>query len=212
MRSSQRAPRFAVLVLSCLRRLRTVHPEPGGDAVVRATVRTLHPGLHPGLRSVPSRLDGAVDVGYVLDDGNPGADVRLTAVLAVALVCAPTSTGAQPVDAPPDAPPESTPESTPEPIPGGHLRLFSSPGVLRLLEGPSAGRTFVVPPLSHVLDPVQWSVLDDELKRLQTAEVRLTAENGSLRATAKEWQPGWKILLSTLVVGLAGGVYLGSKF
>lgn len=111
---------------------------------------------------------------------------RLALVVALLTVTAPRDAGAEP-----------------EPMPNEHVRVTTGDAELHLL----GGRVLVVPQLSHVLAPIAWDKLDAEVRRLQEAEVRLTAENNSLRKTAKEWQPGWKVLLGTLVAGAALGGY-----
>lgn len=62
-----------------------------------------------------------------------------------------------------------------------------------------------------ITTPDARSALDIEWKRLQDAEVRLAAENTSLRSSANAWTPGWITLTSAIVTGLAGGIYLGTK-
>lgn len=69
-----------------------------------------------------------------------------------------------------------------------------------------SGKSRRVPPGRFVDEP-RWSLLDAELRRLQTVETRITAENAELRKTAKSWRPGWKILASTLIAGVALGAY-----
>ncbi len=63
----------------------------------------------------------------------------------------------------------------------------------------------------YYYDEPEWSLLDTEIRRLQTAETRLTAENKSLRDTASGWTPGWRTLLGAVVTGVALGVYLDHK-
>lgn len=94
-----------------------------------------------------------------------------------------------------------------EPLPTPHVVLDSGPGVL---DAPN-GRSYFLPVGTHILDGLSWQKQDDEVRRLQELETRLTAENASLRETASGWQPGWKLMLATLVVGVAGGVYIHSK-
>jgi hypothetical protein len=66
------------------------------------------------------------------------------------------------------------------------------------------GQEFRFPP-GHFLNDPTYSVLDDELRRLQDSETRLKAENQSLRGAIAGWQPGW---LTTVVVFI-GGAALG---
>lgn len=53
-----------------------------------------------------------------------------------------------------------------------------------------------------------WGKLDTEVKRLQDAETRLGAENGSLRKSLAESGPGWGtvgLALGTLLAGILAG-------
>lgn len=93
------------------------------------------------------------------------------------------------------------------PMPTPQLRLTTGDGIL---QAPS-GLRYRIPLGSHIMNPDAWSEHDLEMRRLQELEVRLSAENKSMRATAKEWQPGWKVLLGAAVVGLSGGFYLHSR-
>lgn len=104
------------------------------------------------------------------------------------------------------AEPPTTPEAA-EQLPTPHVRLTTGPGTLRT----NAGRLFDLPVMTHVLAPPAWDKLDAEMKRLQDAETRLTAENKSLRAQAGGWRPGWRLIATTLVVGTALGAYGRSK-
>jgi len=61
------------------------------------------------------------------------------------------------------------------------------------------------------MDESTWSRLDTEMRRLQDAETRLTAENESLRESANEIGFGWYALGAALVVGFAGGLYVGLR-
>lgn len=92
-------------------------------------------------------------------------------------------------------------------LPRPHVELTSGDAIVTTV----GGIKFRVPQGSHIIVPESYSLLDAEMKRLQEQEVRLTAENKSLRKTAAGWQPGWKILLSTAVVALATGAYYGAK-
>jgi len=67
-------------------------------------------------------------------------------------------------------------------------------------------------PPGHFVDGATWSRLDAELRRAHDAETRLAAENKSLRGAVSGWQPGWKTLAVALAAGIAGGVYVHSKF
>lgn len=65
-------------------------------------------------------------------------------------------------------------------------------------------RCITLPP-GRFLDEDTWQRIDAEHRRLQNAETRLDAENRSLHDSVSGWQPGWKILVGTLVLGFAGG-------
>ena len=65
-------------------------------------------------------------------------------------------------------------------------------------------------PPGYFFDEDAYKLLDTEVRRLQDSEMRLGAENKSLRNTAEGWQPGWKILASAVVLGLVGGWYIHS--
>lgn len=95
----------------------------------------------------------------------------------------------------------------PRPLPRPATSLDTGDGVIRM----PGGFEFHVPRGSLILQPDARSAMDLETKRLQDAETRLEAENRSLKKTAAEWQPGWKLLLSATLVGLVGGAYLGYK-
>lgn len=65
-----------------------------------------------------------------------------------------------------------------------------------------AGSTLALPPRVMIVTEDGWQALDDEVRRLQEAEVRLQAENASLRASASPGGPGWGTL--ALVVSAFG--------
>lgn len=73
-----------------------------------------------------------------------------------------------------------------------------------------AGLELRVPPGFYVPAPA-WAALDLELKRSQTAETRLQAENQSLRASAKDDSgPGWGSVIaigSALAAGMIAGAW-----
>src|SRR5689334_9371519 len=62
-------------------------------------------------------------------------------------------------------------------------------------------------PPGYYLDEDTWNKLDVEVKRLQEQEIRLAAENKSLRASASGWYPGWRFVAAALVVGIGVGAY-----
>lgn len=66
-------------------------------------------------------------------------------------------------------------------------------------------------PPGYFYDEATHAALDVEVKRLQTVETRLTAENESLRSTLSTWQPPTYLLVTTFVIGLGLGAYLVSK-
>lgn len=96
-------------------------------------------------------------------------------------------------------------------LPSEHV-VVESPGVRVVVPKDDGPRIFGLPIGSHIVAPPAWDRLDVELKRLQEKETRIEAENKSLRETAKSWQPGWKVVLSTLIVGVIGGAYVGTRF
>lgn len=108
----------------------------------------------------------------------------------------------------PSAAADPAPAETPTlPAPGRvpHL-IMRAP---RLLCKPAEGDQPAVcrdVPAGRFLDEPAWQTLDTEIRRLQTAETRLTAENKSLRGSLSTWQPGWRTMLVTFVVGAAAGV------
>jgi hypothetical protein len=65
-------------------------------------------------------------------------------------------------------------------------------------------------PPGYFLDEATRGALDIEMKRLQDAETRLTAENTSLTASVG-WAPGWYTLAVTLAAGIALGWYAHDK-
>lgn len=104
-------------------------------------------------------------------------------------------------DAPP-APCEAFPPPvTHEPDLAGPVR-FRTPSAV-VTEG---GASLRLPAGYFLVDPL-WTSWELELRRLQDAETRLAAENESLRRSAEEWQPGWKLLAGAVLTGLAAGAY-----
>lgn len=67
----------------------------------------------------------------------------------------------------------------------------------------TAGGSSITLPPGFFLDEIKHAALDAELRRLQDAETRLSAENVSFRAQAPGWQPGWKTILTTVIVSMA---------
>jgi hypothetical protein len=63
-------------------------------------------------------------------------------------------------------------------------------------------------PDGRFIDETSWQGIDTKRKLLEDALTRSDAENKSLRESAKGWRPGWITLTSTLLTGIAVGVYL----
>jgi hypothetical protein len=72
------------------------------------------------------------------------------------------------------------------------------------------GSNLRLPP-GYFIDEPGWQAKNAEMKRLQEQEVRLAAENKSLRDDADDISFGWYVVASALVVGFGAGIYLGSK-
>ncbi len=70
------------------------------------------------------------------------------------------------------------------------------------------GSSLRLPPGYFLEEPV-WSALDTEMKRLQEREIRLNAENRSLRDSAKEISFGWYALGAVIVAGFTAGYLYG---
>ncbi len=64
-------------------------------------------------------------------------------------------------------------------------------------------------PGRFLVEPL-WQKQDEEFKRLQEQEIRLTAENKSLRKSAEEFP--WLPVSLGVAVGIAVGTYIGLKF
>lgn len=99
-------------------------------------------------------------------------------------------------------------DAVPFPPPVTHEVDLAGPVRLRT---PSAvvtegGASLRLPAGYYLAEPL-WNTWELELKRLQTAEVRLTAENDSLRKSAAGWSPGWRTLATALLVGMVAGGY-----
>ncbi len=105
------------------------------------------------------------------------------------------------------------------------LLVFLSPLLARTAAGDPAGPLHLETPSSvqtdggtslrlppgYFVEERVWSDLDLEMRRLQDAETRLTAENTSLRGAAAGWQPGWVTLTVTLAAGIVLGAYIDHK-
>jgi len=76
-----------------------------------------------------------------------------------------------------------------------------------------AGSEVLLPPGVHLPEPV-WLALDAEMRRLQDAETRLTAENASLKASLDKGGllTTLKWLGAALLVGAAAGATAGYYF
>jgi hypothetical protein len=75
----------------------------------------------------------------------------------------------------------------------------------------TGGADLQLPP-GYFLDERTYTHLDDELRRLQVQEARLTAENGSLAKTVSSWQPGWVTVALAVATGATIGWYVKSQF
>lgn len=107
-----------------------------------------------------------------------------------ALACAPSGAAADP-----GAPSVAT----------GPLHLKSTSRVVT-----DGGSRLTLEPGYYLTEP-QWVELDGEVKRLQDQGTRLTVENQVMRAALQRWQPGWRSVAITLVVGVTIGAYVGGK-
>lgn len=79
------------------------------------------------------------------------------------------------------------------------------------LEGRTPGGVDLRLPPGYFLDEAKYRRDEVELKRLQDAETRLTAENASFRESAKAWSPPFWLLGTAFAVGAATGVYVVLK-
>jgi hypothetical protein len=72
------------------------------------------------------------------------------------------------------------------------------------------GTTFRVPP-GRFTEQSRWIALDSEMRRLQGAEIVLTAENRSLRESAAEPDGvGWRLFGVVVLLALGGGFVAGA--
>lgn len=81
-----------------------------------------------------------------------------------------------------------------------HLRM-RDPSTLHTYKGD----VFKLPP-GRFLDEPTFDMLDDEFKRLQDQETRLTAENESYKKSMAGWKPGWLTLTIATLSGVASGI------
>ncbi len=105
-----------------------------------------------------------------------------------------------PLEEPPAAPP-----AAPLDLGGRYLHLRSRAHVKT--EG---GSELDIEP-GYYVPEASWLMLDGKYRELENDNTRKDAENKSLREKMSGWQPGWKTLAMTLVVGFAGGVYARGK-
>lgn len=89
-----------------------------------------------------------------------------------------------------------------DPAPGVRLRMRDDSTLVL-----KSGHELALPP-GRFIEEMEFEKWEIELKRLQDAETRLTAENDTLHKLTESWQPGWKTLAITLASGIAIGVYL----
>ncbi len=112
--------------------------------------------------------------------------------LAVSLILLASSAGADPI-------------TPPSPLPDTALdRVLHVKTPFQII---SEGGTNIHVPPGYVLNEPQWGSLDTELRRLQDAETRLSAENDSLRDSAGVGPWTWIIGAASAVVG----IILGAK-
>ena len=96
----------------------------------------------------------------------------------------------------------------PVPLPQGHVRLTLGEGTLTTYEGSQ----YVLPLGTHILTYDTWQLLDNEVRRLQEQETRLSAENKSLKKSADNWNLGWYGVAAGALIGVAAGIYVGLKY
>jgi hypothetical protein len=89
-----------------------------------------------------------------------------------------------------------------DPAPSERLRM-RDPSTLTLI----SGRVLELPP-GRFIEEFEFMKWEIEIKRLQDAETRLTAERDSYKRSTESWSPGWKTLLGALTVGIAIGVFV----
>lgn len=132
---------------------------------------------------------------------------RTAAASALALLLIAAPAAADPVPPPTVLPP--TPASLPTQLVEVDLsrpvQLLSDSVVVT-----DGGSELHLPPGRYYRENV-WATLDTELRRLQTQETRLTAENASLKAALGGWQPGWWTLLTVACGAGAAGWWLHGK-
>ncbi len=96
-----------------------------------------------------------------------------------------------------------------DPAPSDYLRM-RGPSVLTVPAPSVCSNGCDLPPGRWMAEP-RFVAGELELKRLQDAETRLTAENQSFRKSAAEWSPGWKTITTTLIAGIAIGIYASTR-
>lgn len=101
-----------------------------------------------------------------------------------------------------------------EPAPADPMPTATVLAPWRILSASSltteAGSTLALPAGVVIVTADGWEALDVEVRRLQEAEVRLGAENHSLRASAKAAGPGWGTLV--LVVSAFGAGIVAARY
>lgn len=63
-------------------------------------------------------------------------------------------------------------------------------------------------PPGYFVDEPGWTALDTSFKSNQDDITRLNAENQSLKTSMSDWQPGWKLIVGAIVLGVVGGYEL----
>ena len=92
-----------------------------------------------------------------------------------------------------------------DPAPGAPIHVQTESQIVTY-----GGSRLTLPP-GYFMDEPAWAKLDGEVRRLQDAETRLTAENKSLRSSARAFSCDVKCVALLVVVGVATGVVVGIK-
>lgn len=127
---------------------------------------------------------------------------RLTVAAALAVSFVARTVAAEPCATQPATTPCPVPA---DPPPAGFWHVVV-PWTLVTPEG-----THLQFPPAFIFNEAKYSALDTEMKRLQDAETRLTAENAALKKDVEGWQPGWYTLGAAALAGIALGWYAHDK-